>query len=148
MNSSEIKDAERLPCGCVIGNHIKTNAFVMVPCSETCEYYAYAVEQARKTQKPIAQYDTRRSHVEQARSLSPIFTTNCPYCGSPNDGYSSSDHTNTPTPGDVSICAYCKRIGFFTEHGIRKPTDDEKSELEQDDHIKAMITAAVVVWGE
>lgn len=41
-----------LPCGCVIGEHAE--AFVIVPCSPTCEYYQYALEESARQGKPIA----------------------------------------------------------------------------------------------
>lgn len=43
--------AERLPCGCVIDTI--GDAFVMQPCSLTCTYYRYAMEQAEKMAKPV-----------------------------------------------------------------------------------------------
>jgi hypothetical protein len=42
---------ERLPCGCVIGNH--GEAFVMRPCSPDCEYYRYFRDEAARQGKPV-----------------------------------------------------------------------------------------------
>jgi hypothetical protein len=47
----KLTDAERLPCGCVIGHH--GDAFVIQPCSPTCEYYRYFLAESARQAKPI-----------------------------------------------------------------------------------------------
>lgn len=53
----------KLPCGCIIGDTVENGVkvFAIKPCSETCTYYAFVVEEARKKQKPI---ETREGYVE------------------------------------------------------------------------------------
>lgn len=59
----KLVNKEKLPCGCVIGQTVENgvNVFAIKPCSETCTYYAFVVEEARKKQKPI---ETREGYVE------------------------------------------------------------------------------------
>jgi hypothetical protein len=54
MESPE-EDLQTLPCGCVMGSRTVDGqrAFVVMPCSQTCEYYAYAIEESRKMGKPV-----------------------------------------------------------------------------------------------
>lgn len=47
----KLTDVERLPCGCVIGN--AGDAFVMQPCSPTCEYYLYFLAESGRQAKPV-----------------------------------------------------------------------------------------------
>lgn len=47
----KLTDTERLPCGCIIGNH--GDAFVMQPCSPDCTYYRYFVAEANRQGKAI-----------------------------------------------------------------------------------------------
>ena len=42
---------ERLPCGCVMGNI--DNAFILIPCSLLCEFYLFAMDEAKKQGTPI-----------------------------------------------------------------------------------------------
>lgn len=145
----DLTGVERLPCGCICGSHVETKAFVMIPCGP-CDTYAYAIEQARKTNKPIAQLDIRDNDtvVGDVRSMSPLFSPLCANCGAKVDGFTSDHKDNQPRPGDVSICAYCKRIQIYTEHGFRRPTAEEHEELKDREDIKAMIAAARVVWDD
>jgi hypothetical protein len=41
---------EKLPCGCEVGTAIVDGmkTFVMRPCSLTCDYYLYALEESKK----------------------------------------------------------------------------------------------------
>jgi hypothetical protein len=41
----------RLPCGCRFAK--QDDVLLFEPCSSTCDAYAYVIEQARKTGKPI-----------------------------------------------------------------------------------------------
>lgn len=43
---------ERFDCGCEIGNI--GDAFVIRPCSMTCEKYRYAVAEGKRQSKPMA----------------------------------------------------------------------------------------------
>lgn len=51
----EILETETLPCGCVIGRAIVDGerTFFIDPCSPTCTYYAFAIEEARKRNSRI-----------------------------------------------------------------------------------------------
>jgi hypothetical protein len=42
-----IIEGERLPCGCVMGN-TDDGVFFYMPCSLLCEFYLYAMNQAKK----------------------------------------------------------------------------------------------------
>ena len=113
----------KLPCGCVMST-TDEGAFVFQPCSPTCDYYAYAIESARKQGKPITTIDTTNSgHLSDEHR--------CPYCLKSADGYSGGDEGSVPKSGDVALCAYCGKFGFYTGRGIRKPTIDEGIELAQ-----------------
>lgn len=55
----------------------------------------------------------------------------CPFCTYRTDcaaGIGDS-RSRTPLPGDASICIACAEVSFFTEGGLRKPTDAEKLAL-------------------
>lgn len=43
-------DLETLPCGCKVGTAIinGANTFIIEPCSLTCKYYLFAVEESNK----------------------------------------------------------------------------------------------------
>lgn len=49
---------ERLPCGCEFGNVVENGEaqFVIKPCSTSCEYYLYAVEESARQRK---RFETR-----------------------------------------------------------------------------------------
>jgi hypothetical protein len=49
----KLTNAQRLPCGCVIGDG-PGDAFVMQPCSPTCEYYRYFLAESARQGKPIS----------------------------------------------------------------------------------------------
>lgn len=124
----KITDAVRAPCGCVFGTIGDT--FVIEPCSETCEVYAYAHEQSRKQGKPI----TEVKPLQDSGQLP--FQAHCPYCGKAADGFAGTDAR--PEPGDRAICVYCVKIGIYTEHGIRKPTAEEAAEHDHDPQMLIM----------
>lgn len=46
---------ERLPCGCLMGNAVIDDVptFVYEPCSTSCGYYLYMVEQSKALGHPI-----------------------------------------------------------------------------------------------
>lgn len=44
---------ETLPCGCAMECDEATREFRFRPCSETCSYYAYVIEESRKQGKPV-----------------------------------------------------------------------------------------------
>jgi hypothetical protein len=49
-------DLQKLPCGCLIGQSAMPDgslAFVMKPCSSSCEYYQYALAEAARQGKPM-----------------------------------------------------------------------------------------------
>jgi hypothetical protein len=56
MARTELLNAVRLPCGCVIGDipiGVGEFDFGIRPCSLLCEYYLYTLGEARRTGKPI-----------------------------------------------------------------------------------------------
>jgi hypothetical protein len=59
----------------------------------------------------------------------------CPTCGTTLDGVTESRLDDShPTPGDVSVCAYCSTVLMFTGDGdtltgLRVVTDDEYVDL-------------------
>ena len=48
----KLTNAQRLPCGCVIGD--SGDAFVMQPCAPSCEYYQYFLAESARQNKPAA----------------------------------------------------------------------------------------------
>lgn len=52
MKRQDLTDVMNLPCGCVMGKHCE--AFVMIPCDPSCQYYRYALEESRRQRKPVA----------------------------------------------------------------------------------------------
>lgn len=50
---------ERLPCGCLMGTDEKTKAFLYEPCSLTCEYFQYVLEESKRQGKPTTVLDLR-----------------------------------------------------------------------------------------
>lgn len=127
-------------CGCRLGT--KDGVFAFIPCSETCDTYAYAIEAARKSGKPIATLDFRGSGQMEGPGY------RCPHCEARNDGFTGSDRRDVPAPGNLSVCAYCRQIGIFTEDGIRKPSPLESVEINADPNVQAMRKSAEVVWGD
>jgi hypothetical protein len=47
----KLTNAERLPCGCIIGDH--GGAFVIQPCSPHCPYYGYVLAQSAVMNKSV-----------------------------------------------------------------------------------------------
>lgn len=110
----------KVTCGCVFG--AVDGVFVMEPCSPTCEVYAYAVTEARKSGKPIDQIDMRESGRVDA------FVPRCPSCDARVDGW-SGPRGSQPKPGDLSLCAYCGEISVYGDDNLRKPTKRELRQL-------------------
>lgn len=46
-----LSDRFDLPCGCTVGKY--QDAFVCYPCSTTCTYYQYVLEETARQSKPI-----------------------------------------------------------------------------------------------
>lgn len=61
--------------------------------------------------------------------------TECPHCGRVNTHHATANPVE-PSPGDLSLCWKCGGISVFTEDGIRKPTDEEAAEFDQDPDVK------------
>jgi hypothetical protein len=121
MNDETMK---RLACGCSFGNIGK--AFVMRPCSPTCDLYAESIETARKQDKPIQEIDpaTLMQHESELKAPSA-----CPYCGRQNDLVSGK--TDEATPGSILLCINCARPGVLTEiNTTRKATHEELEQFE------------------
>lgn len=61
----------------------------------------------------------------------------CPYCGVPLDLATGVPHETPPEPGDAGVCASCAEVHVFTETlGRRKPTAEEKAEIDASEHIQ------------
>lgn len=66
----------------------------------------------------------------------------CPCCGAICDGFTPiEDEPHVPTPGDVSICAYCAELNVYEVAagglGLRRPTNAEREELQRDPELVA-----------
>ena len=56
----------------------------------------------------------------------------CPRCGKPLDGATCISETRPvqPSPGDLTVCLYCRQASVFTESlGLRRATKAEAKEL-------------------
>jgi len=60
----------------------------------------------------------------------------CPHCGRVNELHDGPRPGMTPEPGDVGMCWSCGGLAFFTEDGMRKPTEEEEQELLQSPDVK------------
>lgn len=54
-------ELQRLPCGCRISSDPKTRAFLIEPCSLTCEYYLYSLDETQRQGKQVVAIDVRPS---------------------------------------------------------------------------------------
>jgi hypothetical protein len=58
----------------------------------------------------------------------------CPHCGAPNDGAGNprDKQDRAPSPGDITICAYCHELSIFGE-GLetRKLTESELVDVQR-----------------
>ena len=60
----------------------------------------------------------------------------CPHCHRTLEAASSTTHVHLPSPGDVTVCAYCAEICVFTDDmKLRKPTCEEGAVLARDPEI-------------
>lgn len=50
---------------------------------------------------------------------------NCPSCGKKLDGFSTNLTENRPSPGAVTICAYCRDVLQFTDKMTLRKADPE-----------------------
>jgi hypothetical protein len=51
-------------------------------------------------------------------------------CGRPLDAAAPTGHTDRPTPGAISICAYCGRLQMYDDDlKLRTMTEDELREV-------------------
>lgn len=70
----------------------------------------------------------------------------CPYCNSDNDAHTAMTEAPEPYAGAVSLCAYCCRFNVFdTDNGkliLRKPTEDEQRELDNDSDAQQVLKFA------
>jgi hypothetical protein len=52
--------------------------------------------------------------------------SSCPNCGKRVDAAMSAEGDHKPSPGDITICMYCRHLCVFAEDmGLRELTDDE-----------------------
>jgi hypothetical protein len=112
-------DMTKAPCGCVFGS--VNDVFVIEPCSDTCEVYAYAVTESRKKGMPVGEIDMRDSGNIDA------FVPRCSSCDAKVDGW-TGPRGKQPKPGDLSLCVYCGEFSIYADDDMRKPT---KRELRQ-----------------
>lgn len=66
--------------------------------------------------------------------------TECPYCHEELDRSTGMSPYNPedkkPSPGDVSVCSECGEISIFDQDmNMVKPSDEERAELIQDEHV-------------
>ena len=60
----------------------------------------------------------------------------CTACGAECDGATCTDLKSAPSPGDVTVCAYCGHIMVFGDNlKLRDPTADECKEIAGDERI-------------
>jgi hypothetical protein len=50
--TAPLEDAERLPCGCIVGTI--GDAFAIRPCRSGCRYYLFVLAEAARQGKPIS----------------------------------------------------------------------------------------------
>ena len=69
---------------------------------------------------------------------------NCLLCGKRLDGAAqTSDEGGGPTPGSLSICAYCAAIAIYDEHlHLRPLTEAEAREVEADPELCTLLRRA------
>lgn len=53
MGFADVELTDVLPCGCKLYKRHSDRAFMIDPCSHSCEYYEYAIEESRRTGKPV-----------------------------------------------------------------------------------------------
>lgn len=65
--------------------------------------------------------------------------TDCPHCGRENDQHSGINTDEQPDEGSVSLCWGCREPSLFTGDGsLRKPTEQERTELLAEPEIKTI----------
>jgi hypothetical protein len=57
----------------------------------------------------------------------------CPHCGRYNEAYSGVTTPAGPKPGDVSMCIGCGNWAIFEDDGMRKPNEEEREWLAEED---------------
>jgi hypothetical protein len=123
-----MKDAMRAPCGCKFGT--VDDIFVIEPCSLTCEVYAYAHTESRKRGMSMsAPIDL--SNVGKLE----VFTPRCPHCDAKLDGF-AGPQGKRPTFGALTLCMYCGEFAFFGLDQLRKPTEAEIVEINNDEQLR------------
>jgi hypothetical protein len=71
----------------------------------------------------------------------------CPFCKKSTDCDSQVNGDGVPEVGDVSVCFYCGQVALFTEGGLRKPSDEERSEILADPDVTAAVGAVLAYRG-
>ena len=79
-----------------------------------------------------------------SRYPTPYADARCPACGAQLDAGLALQENRTPTPGAVSICAYCGTLGIFTDDDLRHPDEDEMRQLMHDPLIQRALAAVSV----
>ena len=70
----------------------------------------------------------------------------CRGCGSENDAATREDD-HRPSPGDISLCGYCRTISIFDDDlGLREPTASEWEELAKHPDLKRYTDASAEAW--
>lgn len=132
-----VKNADQAPCGCKWGT--LNGAFVFEPCSETCDVYAYAVEQGRKMGRSIHQVDKDTGSVQVAPNT-------CPGCDAHLDAVSGLSGAMVPDNGSVTICCYCAGVFVFDGGKLRHPRPSEQQSFAYDEELQkavAMVKRAI-----
>jgi hypothetical protein len=63
----------------------------------------------------------------------------CPHCGRNHEYHDGSTPDAKPKPGDVSVCWSCRRLGIYTNFGIRVPTPEEEAEILSDPEVRSVL---------
>lgn len=57
----------------------------------------------------------------------------CPHCSTVHPLHTGINTREAPMPGDISVCIECAGVSLWNAlGGLRKPTEEERIELEKD----------------
>lgn len=69
--------------------------------------------------------------------------TRCTNCNGLLDGATGVGHDHAPTPGSVTVCAYCGHLMAYDDNlAMRELTGDEIVELAGDRHLRQAMMAS------
>ena len=71
-----------------------------------------------------------------------IIESSCPSCGEAMTGAAGVESDDAPTPGDISVCLYCRALLVFgNDLKLRMPTDAELIEMAGNKQMIAIVNA-------